>query len=554
MLMCHVKGCVADNFPLDVQDAEVESVQVEFNEPFMRRLMNKIEWDALVKTSFALGIDQLPAQVPDMIDEDFLKRIHRVVLEVTLHFQFVFIPIMPIPRTQTQVTAGKMVCRGCGHVYPISDGIPNMLLQETEHDRNIRSASTGYTALIPGSISGQVVDVASFDTYMSLSFDLNNDSGSFGSSMRSTSVYNCPDWDGTGGASSSSMAAMVASSSAAAAAVAASSSSSSSGSVSIPVIAGAAGGVAALLIIVAVIFCCVRRKKRQNESMPEKDFSTAYGMNNMSNDKQPFSSQGAGMGYGNPPVNSMAPSREPQMCEAVYDYTANLPDELTAIVGDKVIVKIEYDDGWGFGYNTRTRKEGTFPLDILDKFQSGDQGYNDGNRTTRASSMYGPGGNTNNKNNNGANSYYDTNNGTESVYYAQSEYNTNSVYAPAGGGSTVHEAAYDFTPEQPDEIELRVGDRVELKQQYDDGWALGRNLAINKEGLFPLDCLAGFDGPQQFDAQGNKKHNNRVSSMYGTESQYGPQSMYGGNSSYYEGGTQSYYGTGNGQDSVYYGQ
>ncbi|KAJ3348655.1 hypothetical protein HDU83_001125 [Entophlyctis luteolus] len=130
MLMCHVKGCVADNFPLDVQDAEVESVQVEFNEPFMRRLMNKIEWDALVKTSFAvplllllrfptshlalqLGIDQLPAQVPDMIDEDFLKRIHRVVLE-------------------TQVTAGKMVCRGCGHVYPISDGIPNMLLQETE--------------------------------------------------------------------------------------------------------------------------------------------------------------------------------------------------------------------------------------------------------------------------------------------------------------------------------------------------------------------------------------------------------------------------------------
>ncbi|KAJ3348654.1 Sorbin and SH3 domain-containing protein 2 [Entophlyctis luteolus] len=532
---------------------------------------------------------------------------------------------------------------------------------------------------------------------MSLSFDLNNDSGSFGSSMRSTSVYNCPNWDGTGlryyksswcmyfiasgittvadstnatcstaasaplclttwdkfetswtstlssttfcpsgesslaqtlsslysglngvmstattctvslasetancgfntaaeasafcstttvsaesccatvttaakttaaavattanvatsvagGASSSSIAAMVASSSAAAAAVAASSSSSSSGSVSIPVIAGAAGGVAALLIIVAVIFCCVRRKKRQNESMPEKDFSTAYGMKN---DKQPFSSQGAGMGYGNPPVNSMAPSHEPQMCEAVYDYTANLPDELTAIVGDKVIVKIEYDDGWGFGYNTRTRKEGTFPLDILDKFQNGDQGYNDGNRTTRASSMYGPGGNTNNKNNNGANSYYDTNNGTESVYYAQSEYNTNSVYAPAGGGSTVHEAAYDFTPEQPDEIELRVGDRVELKQQYDDGWALGRNLAINKEGLFPLDCLAGFDGPQQFDAQGNKKHNNRVSSMYGTESQYGPQSMYGGNSSYYEGGTQSYYGTGNGQDSVYYGQ
>ncbi|KAJ3340704.1 NADPH oxidase 4 [Entophlyctis luteolus] len=358
---------------------------------------------------------------------------------------------------------------------------------------------------------------------------------------------------GSVAAASSNMAAMVASSSIAAAA--ASASSNSPGGLSIPVIAGAAGSVAALLIIVTIIFFCVRRRKRQNDSSQEKDFSNAYGNTNMTyTDKQPYSSQGTTMGYGSPPVNSTGGLHDHQMCEAVYDYTANLPDELTAVVGDKVILKIEYDDGWGFGYNTRTRKEGTFPLDILDKFQNGDQGYDGGNRTTRASSMYGPGRN-NITNNNGANSYYGTNNATESLYYAQSEYNTNSIYVPGGGGgSTVREAAYDFTPEQPDEIELRVGDRVELKQQYDDGWALGRNLAINKEGLFPLDCLVGFDGLQLFDAQGKKKHNNRASSMYGTESQYGAQSMYGGNSSYYGGGTQSYYGTGNGQDSVYYGE
>ena len=27
---------------------------------------------------------------------------------------------------------GKMVCRNCGHVYPITDGIANMLLHEDE--------------------------------------------------------------------------------------------------------------------------------------------------------------------------------------------------------------------------------------------------------------------------------------------------------------------------------------------------------------------------------------------------------------------------------------
>ncbi|KAJ3071343.1 hypothetical protein HDU98_005474 [Podochytrium sp. JEL0797] len=113
MLMCHVKGCATDNFPLQITEAELEQVEVEFNEDFMRRMINKIEWPALVQTAFALGVDQLPATVPEVIDEEFLKRLHRVTLE-------------------TQLKEGKMICNGCKHVYPVTDGIPNMLLQETE--------------------------------------------------------------------------------------------------------------------------------------------------------------------------------------------------------------------------------------------------------------------------------------------------------------------------------------------------------------------------------------------------------------------------------------
>ncbi|KAJ3285243.1 hypothetical protein HDU79_007472 [Rhizoclosmatium sp. JEL0117] len=113
MLMCHVKGCATDNFPLRIEDAELEQVEVEFNEDFMRRMINKIEWGAFVQTAFALGVDQLPATVPENIDTEFLQRIHKVAME-------------------TKLKEGKMICNGCKHVYPVTDGIPNMLLQETE--------------------------------------------------------------------------------------------------------------------------------------------------------------------------------------------------------------------------------------------------------------------------------------------------------------------------------------------------------------------------------------------------------------------------------------
>lgn len=61
----------------------------------------------------------MPADLPDNYpngadgDEYLLKSIHRALME-------------------TRIIQGEMVCNGCGHVYPIRDGIPNMLLQEDE--------------------------------------------------------------------------------------------------------------------------------------------------------------------------------------------------------------------------------------------------------------------------------------------------------------------------------------------------------------------------------------------------------------------------------------
>jgi len=54
------------------------------------------------------------------------------------------------------------------------------------------------------------------------------------------------------------------------------------------------------------------------------------------------------------------------------------------------------------------------------------------------------------------------------------------------------EVVYDHRPQLPDEIPLRKGDRVQIKQVFEDGWAYG--IVKNKkkkrlDGIFPIQCL-----------------------------------------------------------------
>ncbi|KAG9298646.1 hypothetical protein G9A89_012714 [Geosiphon pyriformis] len=117
MLQCHVKGCNTNNFPLNLSEAEVEIQETEFNAQFLRNMLPKLEWSALVRTAVQLGITNLPQVVPNTAGQDledlFLRNLHHVLLE-------------------THIQQGKMTCPNCSHVYPIKDGIPNMLLNENE--------------------------------------------------------------------------------------------------------------------------------------------------------------------------------------------------------------------------------------------------------------------------------------------------------------------------------------------------------------------------------------------------------------------------------------
>ncbi|KAG7529010.1 hypothetical protein FFLO_05833 [Filobasidium floriforme] len=120
MLTCHVKNCTKDNFPLVFENVELEVRPAEANLDFIKRFIPKLEWDALVQTARSIGEDSLPEQMPEdkatLESEEFLQKLHHVLMEI-------------------HVEEGQMKCRGCGHIYPISTGIPNMLLAEHEVGR-----------------------------------------------------------------------------------------------------------------------------------------------------------------------------------------------------------------------------------------------------------------------------------------------------------------------------------------------------------------------------------------------------------------------------------
>jgi hypothetical protein len=53
----------------------------------------------------------------------------------------------------------------------------------------------------------------------------------------------------------------------------------------------------------------------------------------------------------------------------------------------------------------------------------------------------------------------------------------------------VFEVVVEHTPQLPDEVKLNIGDLVEVKQVFEDGWAYGINTATKVDGTFPVNCL-----------------------------------------------------------------
>ena len=107
-LSCHAKKC--QQTQLHLSEIEIIKHPTAYNPEFIANFVNSIDVDQLNGALMSLGIEQLP---PFETDDAVVRKYHEALLEC-------------------DVRSGQMVCSGCGHVYAIQDGIPNMLLDPSE--------------------------------------------------------------------------------------------------------------------------------------------------------------------------------------------------------------------------------------------------------------------------------------------------------------------------------------------------------------------------------------------------------------------------------------
>ncbi|XP_015914127.1 multifunctional methyltransferase subunit TRM112-like protein [Parasteatoda tepidariorum] len=103
-------------FPLKIVASEIQETKVEFNSDFISRIIPKLDWDVVCSTAESIGhLNDLPKTLPTNydIDEEFLRAAHHVLLEV-------------------EVVSGDLICPETGLHFPVSGGIPNMLVNEDE--------------------------------------------------------------------------------------------------------------------------------------------------------------------------------------------------------------------------------------------------------------------------------------------------------------------------------------------------------------------------------------------------------------------------------------
>lgn len=121
-LKCSVKTCDIsnDNFPLQYEGAKCKLQQnedIEFNPEFLLNILDRVDWDAVVRVAADLDNNSLPPNKPVFNDVSQINEEEMIILR-DLHTLLL----------QTSIVEGEMKCRNCGHIYYIKNSIPNLLL------------------------------------------------------------------------------------------------------------------------------------------------------------------------------------------------------------------------------------------------------------------------------------------------------------------------------------------------------------------------------------------------------------------------------------------
>ncbi|XBW35400.1 hypothetical protein QEN19_000966 [Hanseniaspora menglaensis] len=126
-IKCSVKACESSNksFPLkysnDCQlelNFEDDDEIVQSSYEFLIGILDKIEWEALLKVCQDLGNNDLPPNKP-VLNEDVsnLNDNEKLILKQLFNLL-----------VNTEIVEGSMSCDSCEHIYQIKNGIPNLLL------------------------------------------------------------------------------------------------------------------------------------------------------------------------------------------------------------------------------------------------------------------------------------------------------------------------------------------------------------------------------------------------------------------------------------------
>lgn len=90
------------------------------------------------------------------------------------------------------------------------------------------------------------------------------------------------------------------------------------------------------------------------------------------------------------PTSSLLENSADETMQVLYNYVPNLQDEIYLYVGDPVIIKARFDDGWALGYNVKTETEGSFPLACVGPFNNSRKVNGNASFGQRHSSLYLP--------------------------------------------------------------------------------------------------------------------------------------------------------------------
>ncbi|CAO1301017.1 unnamed protein product [Diamesa hyperborea] len=111
-----IKG-VKVGYPLKLNIVEKKIQTTDFNQEFITRMLPRLDWSAIKIAADIIGCGQdFPQEFEiESVTNDvaLLNKIHHLLLEV-------------------DVVEGHLECPETGRVFPISQGIPNMLLNEDE--------------------------------------------------------------------------------------------------------------------------------------------------------------------------------------------------------------------------------------------------------------------------------------------------------------------------------------------------------------------------------------------------------------------------------------